>query len=109
MSKRIERRQALGAFGTISLGGLVAACSSSSSAGPSPSRRRQGPRQGRTTHIRAKVHIDNATALTTQIYFDDDLSTKVYRGAAYAGRGRRDVLNASDGYLAVMTFDVRSA
>ena len=30
MSRKIDRRQALGAFGTISLGGLLAACGSDS-------------------------------------------------------------------------------
>lgn len=80
---------------------------------------------GRTTHIHAKVHIDSATVLTTQLYFEDDLSTKVYEGSAYAARGRRDRLNGSDGifdaslvvgakddgdgYLGAMTFNVRSA
>ncbi len=81
--------------------------------------------QGRTTHIHAKVHLDSATALTTQLYFDDDLSAKVHATGPYAGRGQPDQLNASDGifddslvvtakaddggYLAVMTFDVRAA
>ncbi len=81
--------------------------------------------QGRTTHIHAKVHIDNATVLTTQLFFEDALSAKVYATAPYARRGQPDQLNASDGifdgslivttkadqggYLGVMTFDVRSA
>ena len=81
--------------------------------------------QGRTTHIHAKVHIDNATVLTTQLFFEDDLNAKVYASGAYAGRGQPDQLNASDGifddslvmttkrdddgWLGVMTFDVRAA
>jgi len=81
--------------------------------------------QGRTTHIHAKVHIDNATVLTTQLFFEDDLNAKVYATAPYADRGQPDQLNSSDGifdaslvmttkadgdgYLGVMTFDVRSA
>ena len=80
---------------------------------------------GRTAHIHAKVHIDNATALTTQLYFDDALSAKVYATGAYADRGQPDMRNADDGifdaslvmttkpdddgWLGVMTFDVRSA
>lgn len=80
--------------------------------------------QGRTTHIHAKVHLDSATVLTTQLFFDDALSTKVYASAAYAGRGERDQVNDSDGifdaslvmptkadgdgYLGAMTFNVRS-
>jgi protocatechuate 3,4-dioxygenase beta subunit len=46
--------------------------------------------QGRTTHIHAKVHIDNATALTTQLFFDDELNAKVYATAPYADRGQPD-------------------
>jgi protocatechuate 3,4-dioxygenase beta subunit len=81
--------------------------------------------QGRTTHIHAKVHLDSATVLTTQLFFDDDLSTRVYEGSAYSGRGQRDQFNGSDGifdsslvvaakrdgdgYLGAMTFNVRSA
>ena len=81
--------------------------------------------QGRTTHIHAKVHLDNATVLTTQLFFEDDLSTKVYEGSAYAGHGQRDQFNDSDGifdaslvvgakadgdgYLGAMTFNVRAA
>ena len=37
---------------------------------------------GRTPHIHAKVHIDNSTALTTQLYFDDAISTEVYDGGS---------------------------
>ena len=37
---------------------------------------------GRTPHIHAKVHVDNATALTTQLYFDDAISTAVYEGGS---------------------------
>ncbi len=80
---------------------------------------------GRTAHIHAMVHIDNVSVLTTQLYFDDELSDKVYAGSAYAGRGDRGQLNESDGifdaslivpakadddgYVGAMTFNVRSA
>jgi len=53
--------------------------------------------EGRTAHIHAKVHLDRRTALTTQLYFDDAVSDAVYRGDAYATRGERSQLNASDG------------
>ena len=36
--------------------------------------------QGRTMHIHAKVHLDNATVLTTQLYFDDDALDEGLRG-----------------------------
>jgi protocatechuate 3,4-dioxygenase beta subunit len=80
---------------------------------------------GRTPHIHAKVHVDNATALTTQLYFDDDVSAEVFAREPYAGRGQADQGNASDGifdesliltmeadgdgYLGLMTFDVATA
>jgi protocatechuate 3,4-dioxygenase beta subunit len=81
--------------------------------------------QGRTVHIHAKVHLHNTAVLTTQLFFDDALSTRVFRGAAYSGRGERDAFNDSDGifddsllmtckrdgdgYLGVMTFGVKAA
>jgi protocatechuate 3,4-dioxygenase beta subunit len=82
--------------------------------------------QGRTVHIHAMVHIDNASVLTTQLYFDDELSDKVYASAdAYSTRGERSQLNDSDGifdaslivpakpdgdgYAGAMTLNLRSA
>ena len=71
------------------------------------------------------MHLDARTVLTTQLYFDDALSDRVYAAQPYAARGRRDQGNASDGIFeealimtaktdgdgvrAVMTFDVRKA
>jgi protocatechuate 3,4-dioxygenase beta subunit len=51
--------------------------------------------QGRTVHIHAKVHLDKQTVLTTQLYFPEDVSEKVYANAPY--RQGRDQFNASDG------------
>ena len=82
-----------------------------------------GAYQGRTVHIHAKVHLDNSTALTTQLYFDDDLTDQVVDTSPYTGadgRMRNDddnlfldetlltITPEGDGYLGVMTFDVRS-
>jgi protocatechuate 3,4-dioxygenase beta subunit len=82
-----------------------------------------GAYQGRTVHIHAKVHLDNSTVLTTQLYFDDDLTDKVVDTSPYTGadgRMRNDddnlfldetlltITPEGDGYLGVMTFDVRS-
>ena len=80
---------------------------------------------GRTAHIHAKVHLDAATVLTTQLYFDEKVSDAVYAAAPYAARGPRDQRNASDaifdaalvmttsrqgdGYLGLMNVDVRRA
>jgi len=51
--------------------------------------------QGRTPHIHAKVHVDRKTVLTTQLYFDEAMSAKVYANAPYQ-QGRAQT-NASDG------------
>lgn len=82
-----------------------------------------GAYPGRTVHIHAKVHLGNSTALTTQLYFDDDLTDEVVDVSPYTGassRTRNDEDNLylpetvltmtpeGDGYLGVMTFDVRS-
>lgn len=52
---------------------------------------------GRTVHIHAKVHLDNATALTTQLYFDEDVTASVYEGEPYSSRAERDTFNDDDG------------
>ncbi len=54
---------------------------------------------GRTIHIHAKVHLDRETVLTTQLYFDDAFSARVFAGDdAYPGESNRDGFNASDGH-----------
>ena len=81
--------------------------------------------QGRAVHIHAKVHLDNKTVLTSQLFFDEDVNSAVYSKDPYSRRTGRDVFNDGDsifderlltstkkgsgGYLAVMTFDVQSA
>jgi protocatechuate 3,4-dioxygenase beta subunit len=52
---------------------------------------------GRTVHIHAKVHIDNTTALTTQLYFDEDVTAAVYEQEPYSSRTGRDTFNDDDG------------
>jgi protocatechuate 3,4-dioxygenase beta subunit len=53
--------------------------------------------QGRTVHIHAKVHLDSSTVLTTQLYFDDAVSDRVFAAAPYAARGERSQRNDGDG------------
>ena len=81
--------------------------------------------QGRTVHIHAKVHVDRQTVLTTQFYFGDEVSTKVFKDDAYVSAAGRDAFNDSDGlydsnleltlsderdgYLGLITLDVASA
>jgi protocatechuate 3,4-dioxygenase beta subunit len=80
---------------------------------------------GRTVHIHAKVHLDRETVLTTQFYFADDVTARVFVDAPYPGESNRDGFNASDGlydpnleltlseegegYVGRMTVDVASA
>jgi protocatechuate 3,4-dioxygenase beta subunit len=53
--------------------------------------------QGRTVHIHVKVHLDNSTVLTSQLYFDDSVSDRVFASAPYTDAGERDQRNDSDG------------
>jgi len=54
---------------------------------------------GRTTHIHLKVFLDRRTLLTTQIYFPDEVSERVYRdNAPYRDRmAVRETFNRNDG------------
>jgi protocatechuate 3,4-dioxygenase beta subunit len=77
---------------------------------------------GRTVHIHAKVHIDKQTVLTTQFYFDDDFTDRVFSLEPYASDTGRDAYNDTDGlyernleltlarergaYLGLITLDV---
>jgi protocatechuate 3,4-dioxygenase beta subunit len=79
---------------------------------------------GRTPHIHAKGHLDRSTRLTTQLYFDDDITDIVYARPPYDQRGAANTSNEDDGifderlvltlradgdgYLGVMTFDVEA-
>ena len=84
-----------------------------------------GHYQGRTVHIHAKVHLDRRTVLTTQLYFDDAVSDRVFAAGAYAdgadGRQRNDgdglfgesflltLERRAEGCLGLMNFDVSRA
>ena len=67
MSKRIDRRQALGAIGTISLGGLLAACGKDSSDGGTAS---VATTAGETATVEPKTTASDATSAL----FDDAAS-----------------------------------
>ncbi|WP_433531527.1 intradiol ring-cleavage dioxygenase [Micromonospora sp. CA-263727] len=80
--------------------------------------------RGRTVHIHAMVHVDNARVLTTQVMFDETLNAKVYANQPYAVHTGRDTFNDNDsifaesmlmtvtedgdGYLGVINFGVDS-
>jgi protocatechuate 3,4-dioxygenase beta subunit len=53
--------------------------------------------RGRTVHIHAKVHLDSSTVLTTQLFFDDDVSAAVFEREPYASNPGRDQFNDTDG------------
>lgn len=80
--------------------------------------------RGRTTHIHAKIHLDGTTAVTTQLYFPDDVNDAVYGRAPYTSSGQRthnrsdSIFDESlvmtvepdgDGYQARMTINVLRA
>jgi protocatechuate 3,4-dioxygenase beta subunit len=53
--------------------------------------------RGRTTHIHFKIHFNNNTMVTSQLFFPEDISTQVYTShAAYKARGDKDTPNATD-------------
>jgi protocatechuate 3,4-dioxygenase beta subunit len=63
--------------------------------------------QGRTVHIHFKVRTPAAAALaergdaayefTSQLFFDEALTDRVFARPPYAAKGQRDTTNASDG------------
>ena len=57
--------------------------------------------QGRAVHIHFKIRTDAAAAsgleFTSQLFFDDALSARVYSSGVYASKGTPDQPNASDG------------
>jgi protocatechuate 3,4-dioxygenase beta subunit len=55
--------------------------------------------RGRTVHIHAKVHLDRTTVLTTQFYFDEEVTAAVYEREPYASDAGRDTFNDTDGIV----------
>jgi protocatechuate 3,4-dioxygenase beta subunit len=54
---------------------------------------------GRAVHVHIKVRSDARTLLTTQLYFDDELTDTVLTGSAYGGRTGRRTHNADDDFF----------
>lgn len=52
---------------------------------------------GRATHIHCKAWMADGREVTSQIYFPDDLSDRIYAESAYSGRGGERVRNGEDG------------
>lgn len=79
---------------------------------------------GRTVHIHVKIHLDERTVLTSQLYFPEEITDEVHSRAPYASRGSRTTQNTTDGifnantllavvpsgagYLATLTIGVSS-
>jgi protocatechuate 3,4-dioxygenase beta subunit len=57
--------------------------------------------RGRAVHVHFKIRTDpTATSgfdFTSQLFFDDSLSDRVFSQGPYASKGQRDVLNSNDG------------
>ena len=54
---------------------------------------------GRAVHLHFKIRTEDATRraeFTSQLYFDDALSARVYAAAPYAARGRPELSNSDD-------------
>jgi protocatechuate 3,4-dioxygenase beta subunit len=51
---------------------------------------------GRAVHIHLRVHLDDATVLTSQMFFDGDYTADVYATEPYAEFGLPDTSNESD-------------
>ena len=52
--------------------------------------------RGRTTHIHLKVHLDKATLLTSQLFFDEAVNSAVYAKAPYSSHSGRETFNDDD-------------
>jgi protocatechuate 3,4-dioxygenase beta subunit len=52
--------------------------------------------RGRAVHIHFKVRPDESSVFTSQLFFDDSLSDRVFEQAPYASKGQRDTLNSTD-------------
>jgi len=52
--------------------------------------------RGRTVHIHLKVHLNNATLLTSQLFFDEKVNALVYQKPPYTNHSGRDKFNNND-------------
>ncbi|MGQ0744867.1 MAG: dioxygenase family protein [Acidimicrobiales bacterium] len=54
---------------------------------------------GRTPHIHTKVRVSGREMISSQLFFDDDVSTEVYESPSYSRRNRRTTFNTNDGFF----------
>lgn len=58
----------------------------------------------RTPHLHVAIHVGGTTRLTTQLFFDDAVSDRVFAGhAAYQQHGARDTRNGGDPFYSPPT------
>ena len=53
--------------------------------------------RGRAVHVHLRVHVDDATVLTSQLFFDPDHIASVYASGVYEELGLPDTSNEDDG------------
>ena len=53
--------------------------------------------RGRTVHIHFKIRAHNNYDFTSQLFFDDALSDRVFAQAPYKIKGEREIRNQNDG------------
>ncbi|MEP7218648.1 MAG: T9SS type A sorting domain-containing protein [Bacteroidota bacterium] len=51
---------------------------------------------GRVTHIHIKVNLSSTTAVTSQLYFPENISSQVYGTSEYSAHGQSPLTNSSD-------------
>ncbi|MXX66917.1 MAG: intradiol ring-cleavage dioxygenase [Chloroflexi bacterium] len=56
---------------------------------------------GRAVHIHFKVHYENNSYLTSQFYFPDEISDRVFKRPPYSDRPNRAIRNADDSVLRI--------
>jgi hypothetical protein len=54
---------------------------------------------GRVAHIHARIHFDDRTFLTSQLYFPEAVTQQVYGTGVYAARGQSPTTHATDTVL----------
>jgi protocatechuate 3,4-dioxygenase beta subunit len=61
--------------------------------------------RGRAVHIHLRVHVGDATILTSQLYFDEAYTESVYASGTYAAFGNPDTSQAADALAGDVTSD----
>jgi protocatechuate 3,4-dioxygenase beta subunit len=59
--------------------------------------------RGRTIHVHFKVHLDERTAVTSQLFFPEPVNDAVMAESPYRDEGTRDTRNAADSIFSAST------